>query len=139
MTKAIAEASNFTQNKDTAHPDLFDSSFPRTDPNWGLEMKATNQIGKGGESHNPGQGWFMVVVYKVVNGQTHIVQVEVAQLNYDDWTIHERALESDRTRTAVTKASATRRLRENSVYLDADHVPANIKRIKEARGQPYLI
>lgn len=56
VTKAIAETSNFTQNKDTAHPDLFDPSLPRTDPNWGLEMKATNQIGKGGESHNPGQG-----------------------------------------------------------------------------------
>ncbi len=139
VTKAIAETSNFTQNKDTAHPDLFDPSLPRTDPNWGLEMKATNQIGKGGESHNPGQGWFMVVVYKVVNSQTHIVQVEVAQLNYDDWTIHERASESNRTRTAVTQAPATRRLRENSVYLDADHVSANIKRIKEARGQPYLI
>ena len=115
VIKAIAETSNFTQNKDTAHPDLFDSSLPPTDPDWGLEMKATNQIGKGGESHNPGQGWFMIVAYKVVEGQTHIVQVEVARLNYDDWTIHERGSDSKRTRTAVTKATATRRLRENSV------------------------
>lgn len=139
VTKAIAEASSFTQNKDTAHPDLFDPSLQPTDPDWGLEMKATNQVGKGGESHNPGQGWFMVVVYKVIDSQTHIVQVEVAQLNYEDWTIHERAPESNRTRTAVTKAAARKRMRENSVYLDPEHVSATIRQIKEAKGHTYLL
>jgi transcriptional regulator with XRE-family HTH domain len=138
VTKAIAEASDFVQNKDTTHPDLYNPVLPKSDPDWGLEMKATNQVGKGGESHNPGQGWFMVVVYKVINDQTHFVQVEVAELAYDDWTIHERAETSNRTRTAVTKVAATRRLRENSVYLDPAHVPSRIRQIKEARGRAYL-
>ena len=101
-------------------------------------MKATHQVGKGGESHNPGQGWFMVVVYKVVNGQTTIVQVEIASLKSEDWTVHERGAESKRTRTAVTKAAATQRLRENSVYLDPDHVTPVLRKIREARQQPYI-
>jgi hypothetical protein len=101
-------------------------------------MKATNQPGKGAESHNPGKGWFMVVVYKVVAGQTHIIQVEAAPLAMGDWIVHERAPESNRTRTAVTNADATRRLRENSVYLDPNHVPVRIRQVKDAKGQPYL-
>lgn len=36
-------------------------------------MKASNQIGKGGESHNPGKGCFTVVIYQIVDRQTHIV------------------------------------------------------------------
>ncbi len=139
VTKAIAEASDFVQNKDTAHPDLYNPQLDQTDPDWGLEMKATNQVGKGGESHNPGQGWFMVVAYKVIDGQTQIIQVETAFLSYSDWTIHERGESSKRTRTAVTVAAATHRLRENSVYLDPDHVPPHVKRIREARRQAYLL
>ncbi len=137
-TKAIAEASDFVQNKDTAHPDLYNPRLNQADPDWGLEMKATHQVGKGGESHNPGQGWFMIVVYKVVNGQTAIVQVEIASLKSEDWTIHERGAESKRTRTAVTKAAATQRLRENSVYLDPEHVTPVLRKIREARRQPYI-
>lgn len=139
VTKAIAEASAFVQNKNTAHPDLYNPTLPVADPDWGLEMKATHQVGKGGESHNPGQGWFMIVVYKVVESQTRIVQVEVARPRSADWTIHERGEASKRTRTAVTNAAATRRLRENSVYLDTNHVSPRIRRIKETRGQPYTL
>jgi hypothetical protein len=69
--------------------------------------------------HNP----FMVVVYKVIDGQTHIIQVEVAQLHDEDWTVQERKAESRRTRTATTRDDATWRLRRNSVYLNPDHVP----------------
>lgn len=133
VTKAIAETSSFVRNKDTAHPDLYNPDLDESDPDWGLEMKATHRVGKGGESHNPGQGWFMVVVYKVVGEQTHIVQVEIASLRREDWTIHDRAAHSNRTRTAVTIASATQRLRENSVYIAPDHIPGSIKRMIEAR------
>ena len=41
---------------DTDHPDLFNPNLDRTHPDWDLEMKASNQIAKGGESHNPGKG-----------------------------------------------------------------------------------
>lgn len=122
VTKAIAEVSDFVQNKDTQHPDLFDPRLPKGHRDWGLEMKATKQMNKGGESHNPGHGWFMIVVYQVVKGKTYIVQVEVAELEREDWTIHDRNPDSNRTRTAVTKDYATQRLRANSVYLDPDYV-----------------
>jgi transcriptional regulator with XRE-family HTH domain len=133
VTKAIAETSSFLQNKHTAHPDLFNPIIDQSDPDWGLEMKATHRIGKGGESHNPGHGWFMVVVYKLIDGQTHIVQVETASLSREDWTIHDRAEHSNRTRTAVTIASATQRLRENSVYLNPAYASPGLIKIVEAR------
>jgi transcriptional regulator with XRE-family HTH domain len=137
VTKSIAEASNFVLNKDTAHPDLYNPELDESDPDWGLELKATHRAGKGGESHNTGQGWFMVVVYKVIDGQIHIIQVEVSLLTHKDWTIHERAEHSNRTRTAVTLASATQRLRENSVYMDPHHMPSSIKRVVEARRRSH--
>jgi len=128
ITKSIADESRFVQNKHTSHPDLFDPNLDRSHPDWGLEMKATNKPNKGAESHNPGHGWFMVVVYKVINSQTHIVQVEVAQLQDEDWRIQERNPESNRTRTATTREDATWRLRQNSVYLNPEHVPVLTRR-----------
>jgi transcriptional regulator with XRE-family HTH domain len=133
VTKAIAETSDLVQNKETAHPDLYNPALGTDHPDWGLEMKATHRVGKGGESHNPGQGWFMVVVYKVIEGRIHIVQVETALLSRKDWVVHERGEHSNRTRTAVTIASATQRLRENSVYMHPDHVTPSIKKAVEGR------
>jgi transcriptional regulator with XRE-family HTH domain len=129
VTKAIAQVSDFIQNKDTDHPDLFNPNLDRNHPDWGLEMKASNQIAKGGESHNPGKGWFMIVIYQIVEGQTHIVQVEVAQLEKEDWTVHERSKNSNRTRTAVTLIDATNKLRRNSVYIDPGYLTPTLKRI----------
>ncbi len=129
VTKAIAQASDFVQNKDTDHPDLFNPNLSGSHPDWGFEMKASNQIAKGGESHNPGRGWFMIVIYQIVEGQTYIVQVEVAQLKTEDWVVHERAQESSRTRTAVTIADATNKLRRNSVYVDPNYLTPALKKI----------
>jgi DNA-binding XRE family transcriptional regulator len=39
VTKSIAQASDFAQNKDTDHPDLFNPNLDRHHPDWGLEMK----------------------------------------------------------------------------------------------------
>jgi transcriptional regulator with XRE-family HTH domain len=133
VTKAIAETSDLIQNKETAHPDLYNPNLDEGHSDWGLEMKATHRVGKGGESHNPGQGWFMVVVYKMIEGRTHIVQVETALLSRNDWVVHERGEHSKRTRTAVTIASATQRLRENSVYMHPDFVTPSIKKAVEGR------
>jgi transcriptional regulator with XRE-family HTH domain len=139
ITKAIAEASSFVQNKDTIHPDLYNPNLDITDPDRGLEIKATHQVGKGGESHNPGKCWFMIVVYQIIDEQTHIVQVETAYLTKEEWTIHERGEHSNRTRTAVTTASATQKLRENSVYLDPQYATPVVKKIIRERGQRKLL
>ncbi len=135
ITKAIAEASSFVQNKETVHPDLYNPNLDSADPDRGLEIKATHQIGKGGESHNPGKCWFMVVVYQIIDEQTHIVQVETAYLTKEEWTIHERGEYSNRTRTAVTTTSATQKLRENSVYLDPHYATPTLKKIIRERGR----
>lgn len=122
MTKSLADVSDFVQNKETKHPDLYNPSLRADDPDYGLEIKATKKPNKGAESHNPGHGWFLIVVYKVIKKQTHIIQVEIAQLHYDDWKIDERRENSNRTRTARTRENATQKLRENSVYLHPEHV-----------------
>lgn len=138
VTKAIAETSDFEQYKDTAHPDLYNPNLDRSHHDWGLEMKATNRIGKGAESHNPGKGWFMIVVYSIVDGQTFITQVEVAQLEKEDWVIHDRAENSSRTRTAITREHATRKLRENSVYLDKRYTTPTLRKVFESKAQIQL-
>jgi transcriptional regulator with XRE-family HTH domain len=129
VTKAIAQTSDFIQNKDTKHPDLFNPNLDRNHPDWGLEMKTSNQVAKGGESHNAGKGWFMIVIYQIVEGQTHIIQVEVARLEREDWIVHERAEDSNRTRTAVTILAATNKLRRNSVYVDPKYLTPALKKI----------
>lgn len=135
VTKSIAETSRFVQNPDTDRPDLFDPELPRNERDWGLELKATRRPGKGGESHNPGTSWFMVIVYAITEGQTRIVQVEVAYLLDADWVIHDRKEGSSRTRTAVTTEAATRTLRQNSVYLDPAYTTREVRRaIKERNG-----
>lgn len=138
VTKMIAEVSDFVQNKDTDHPDLYNPNSKRDNPDWGLEMKATHQIAKGGESHNPGKGWFMVVIYQIIDAQTQIVQVETAYLTKEEWKIHDRAEHSNRTRTAVTLPAATKKLRENSVYLDPRYKNAVLKKVIEEQNQEYL-
>jgi transcriptional regulator with XRE-family HTH domain len=135
MTKSLADVSDFVQNKETKHPDLYNPTLPETHPDYGLEIKATKQVNKGGESHNPGHGWFLVVVYKIINKQTHIIQVEVARLEFDDWVIHERGKNSNRTRTAITKPEGTLKFRENSVYLHPEHVPVISRRPSNEQGR----
>lgn len=138
-TKSIAEVSSFAQNKDTEFPDLYDPRLSGADPDWGLEIKATNRVAKGGESHNPGRGWYMIIVYKIIDGQTHIVQVETCLLELDDWNIHERKEKSKRTRTATTFKPATQRLRAGSVYLDPSVATPALSRILRKRRQGVLL
>jgi transcriptional regulator with XRE-family HTH domain len=139
VTKAIAECSAFVQHTDTAHPDLYNPSLPTTHPDWGLEMKAGNEPGKGAESHNPGHGWFMIVIYAVREAQTHIVQVEAARLEDSDWTIHERAETSKRTRTAITRSPATKRLRANSAYMHPEYLTKTVAAAIAERRQGTVI
>lgn len=137
VTKSIAETSRFVQNKDTDRPDLYDPTLRRIDKDWGLELKATRRPGKGGESHNPGTSWFMVVVYAIVDGQTHIIQVETAYLTDADWVVHDRKEHSSRTRTAVTTEPATRKLRSNSVYLNPAYATREVRKAIRERNSLY--
>ena len=77
----------------------------------------------------------MVVIYQIKDAQTIFVQVEVAALEKEDWKIHDRNEGSQRTRTAVTIDAATRKLRENSVYLDDQYITPALKKILESNAQ----
>jgi transcriptional regulator with XRE-family HTH domain len=138
LARAIAETSGYVQNSQARHPHLYHPELDRSDPDWGLEVTATHRLGKGGESVAPHHGWFLVAVYNIIEQQTHFVQVELALLNRSEWTVHERASRGQRIRTAVTIASATERLRENSVYLDPSYATQALRRVVERRRRARL-
>jgi hypothetical protein len=101
-------------------------------------VTATHRLGKGGESVAPHHGWLLVAVYNVIEQQTHFVQIELALLNRSEWTAHERPSRGQRFRSAVTIASATERLRENSVYLDPSYATPALRRVVERRRRARL-
>ncbi len=133
VTRALAETSHLILNTEGRHPALYNPEQHHSEAEWGVEITATQRVGKGGESSAPRQGWLMVIVYQLVDGQTQIVQVEAALLHRSDWSLHERDQQQRRLRTAVTIASATQRLRENSVYLDPAYSSPTIRKSVEAR------
>lgn len=132
-TRALAEASHLIQNTEGRHPALYNPEHDPSEAEWGVEITATQHVGKGGESIAPRQGWLLVIVYQLIDGQTQIVQVEAAMLHRSEWSLHERGQQQRRLRTAVTIASATQRLRENSVYLDPAYSTPTIRKSVEAR------
>jgi len=138
VIRSLADTSRLVRNQTAAHPALYDPELDPTDPAWGMDIIATQQIGKGGESTAPRHGWLMVVVYRIIDVQTHIVQVELALLKRSEWSVHVRGPGQKSFRTAVTIASATQRLRENSVYLDPEYVTPAIRKSVEARRRARL-
>jgi transcriptional regulator with XRE-family HTH domain len=133
VIRALAETSRLMRNSSATHPALYDPELDPADPGWGMDVIATQQLGKGGESTAPRHGWLMIVVYKTIDVQTQIIQVELALLKRSEWVVHARASEQKSFRSAVTIASATQRLRENSVYLDPEYVTPTIRKRVEAR------
>jgi transcriptional regulator with XRE-family HTH domain len=138
LARAIAETSSYVRTTQAHHPHLYHPELDPSDPDWGLEVTATHRLGKGGESVAAHHGWFLVAVYNVIEQQTHFVQVELALLTRSEWTVHERASRGQRFRSAVTIASATERLRENSVYLDPSYATQALRRVVERRRRAGL-
>lgn len=138
VIRTLGELTRLVQPANDSHPHLLDPALDPDDPDASVEVIATQQIGKGGESTGPRQGWLIVIVYQVIDGQTQIVQIEAALLSRTEWIVHERRRKGNPSRTAVTIASATQRLRENSVYLDPAHVTRTIRRSAESRRRAGL-
>ncbi len=138
VARALAGVSRLVWNSETRHPALYDLKYDPSEAEWGVEVTASQHIGKGGESTTARQGWLMVIAYQIIDGQTRIVQVETALLSRSEWAVHERGQKQRRLRTAVTIASATQRLRENSVYLDPAYVNPTIRKSAEARRRARL-
>jgi hypothetical protein len=126
LTDAMHRFSPYKHNHDQRYPDLKDS-----DGN-GLEMKAANKAGKGGESHNAHGGWHLIACFNLLdNGDIRFLQIEIAELvSYlderdGDWhycgsKVNEEG--SQRTETYYTTNRGTWKLRDGSVYLDKELV-----------------
>lgn len=138
VIRALADSSRLMHNRSAPHPALYDPELDPADPGWGMDVTATQQPGKGGESTAPRHGWLMIVVYKHIDAQTQIIQVELALLRRSEWSIHERGAAQRSFRSAVTIASATQRLRENSVYLDPEYATPAIQKSVAARRRARL-
>ena len=127
LTDALNRFSPYKHNHDQRYPDLKNAQ------GIGLEMKAANKAGKGGESHNAHGGWHLIACFSLDKASCNVrfVQVEIAELvSYldeadGDWHYcgSKRNDEgSQRTETYYTTNRGTWKLRDGSAYLDTDLV-----------------
>jgi len=121
LTDSLDQISPYKHNHDQRFPDL------RNPLNGvGLEMKASNKPGKGGESHNGHGGWHLVSCFELdeTSGNMLFVHIETAELvGYidepeGDWhycgsTVNEET-GSQRTETYYTTGRGTSKLRDGS-------------------------
>ena len=129
LTDALDQISPYKHNHAQRFPDL-----KNPNNNIGLEMKAANKAGKGGESHNGHGGWHLIACFALdyTSGNIQFIHVEIAELvsfrdePEGDWhycgsKVNEET-GSQRTETYYTTNRGTSKLRDGSVYLDTDNV-----------------
>jgi hypothetical protein len=142
LTDALDHVSPYKHNHDQRYPDLKNPSN-----GVGLEMKAANKPGKGGESHNGHGGWHLVACFDLdqTTGNIQFVHIEVAELvghleepegdwHYCGLTVDEET-GSRRTETYYTTRRGTSKLRDGSVYLDTERVK-NWRRWRRDKSYP---
>jgi transcriptional regulator with XRE-family HTH domain len=140
FSNAVDEFSPYKHNHDQKYPDLIYKKG-NNGAGVGLEVKATINIGKGGESHNGHSGWHVIACYNFVeNGDIQFVHIMFAKLNghrdpSPDWSYVGSEVNSDtgsrRTETYITTLTGTTKLRDGSVYMDSNKV--NFSRWRQAR------
>lgn len=133
----------FMRNSDQEHPDL-----KHRETGLGIEIKAANKAGKGGEGHNGLAGWHMIACYQLdpAAGLIRFMHVEMAELvsfqaeENGDWKYigSSRSDEgTQRTETYCTTPRGTWKLRHGSVYLDTKLWPSWENLMRHAkRGGP---
>ncbi|WP_158623585.1 hypothetical protein, partial [Corallococcus sp. CA053C] len=107
----------------------------------GLEVKATVNLTKGGESHNGHSGWHVIVCYEInERWDVNFTLIMFANLNghqtsEPDWEYVKSTVNvqtgSQRTETYTTNLFGKTKLRDGSVYLDPTKV--NYRRWRQAR------
>jgi transcriptional regulator with XRE-family HTH domain len=140
FSNAVDEFSPYKHNHDQKYPDLIYKKG-NSGAGVGLEVKATINIGKGGESHNGHSGWHVIACYNFVeNGDIQFAHIMFAKLNghqdpSPDWSYVGSKVNSDtgsrRTETYITTLTGTTKLRDGSVYMDSNKV--NFSRWRQAR------
>jgi transcriptional regulator with XRE-family HTH domain len=140
---ALDEKSPYKHNHHQRYPGLINPQADRG-RSVGLEVKATINVGKGGESHNGHSGWHTIACYEITASGIQFVHVMFAVLNGHretdpDWNYVGSKENADtgsrRTETYVTGLRGTTKLRDGSVYLDP--VKVNFRRWRQQRdGSP---
>ena len=126
LSDAFDRSTPYKHNHDQRYPDLVHDS-------WGLEIKTTIQVGKGGESHNGHSGWHLVACFKVDPDSGDILFIHAMFANLighthpdSDWKYVgskvDSASGSQRTETYNTTGIGTTKLRDGSAYLDPDAI-----------------
>lgn len=128
---ALNDQSPYKHNHHQRYPDLVNQSANQGKGE-GLEVKATVNVTKGGESHNGHSGWHIVVCYEI-NEKWDIgfTLIMFANLNghytaEPDWEYVKSTVNvatgSQRTETYITNLFGKTKLRDGSVYLDPTKV-----------------
>lgn len=126
FSDAMDQCTCFTHNHHQKYPDLICSSTET-----GLEVKATVQIGKGGESHNGHSGWHTVVCFEITDTGIEFLHVMFAVLTGQntmdpDWKyVGSKVNEetgSRRTETYNTNLRGTTKLRDGSAFLNHEKI-----------------
>jgi transcriptional regulator with XRE-family HTH domain len=139
---ALNDHSPYRHNSHQAYPDLLNPAAKERGKPVGLEVKATIQIGKGGESHNGHSGWHLIACFKLdaATGNVRFIHLMFAVLNgHDqadpDWTYVGSKVNADtgsrRTETYNTTLTGTTKLRDGTVFLDPSAV--NYSRWRQQR------
>lgn len=129
LCDALHKHSPYKHNSGQRYPDLITVVNGRR---YGLEVKTTCNVGKGGESHNGHPGWHLVTCYNFVsNSNILFVHAMLAKLNghkqrNPDWKYLGSSVNpetgSQRTETYITNGFGTTKLRDGSAYLDPNYV-----------------
>jgi len=130
FSDAMDANSPYRHNHEQRYPDLI-NRLAAKGAGVGLEVKATINVGKGGESHNGHSGWHTIVCYEITDAGIEFVHVMFAILNghaelEPDWKyVGSKVNEetgSRRTETYNTTMKGRTKLRDGSVYLNSDKV-----------------
>jgi len=144
FTDAIDHCTTFKHNHHQRYPDLVCASS-----HTGLEVKATVQVGKGGESHNGHSGWHTIVCFEITDQGIEFLHVMFAVLNghqtrSPDWKyvgsqVNENT-GSRRTETYNTNLKGTTKLRDGTVFFNPEKInPARWRQERTGRVPAHSI
>jgi len=140
FSDAMDANSPYKHNHDQRYPDLINKAADNGN-GVGLEVKATINVGKGGESHNGHSGWHTIVCYEITDYGIQFIHVMFAVLNGhmeqdSDWQYlgsrENSETGSRRTETYTTILKGTTKLRDGTVFLDPNKV--NFRRWRQERS-----
>ncbi len=81
----------------------------------GIEVKSSSRD-SAWDSHNPEQGWFLTVRYKLEGTRIHILELNLARLEITDWSHSPQKTGSRRTATARINKSGLQKLKQGKIF-----------------------